>query len=142
MLIHYYENNSWKYQNAKEVSWQSSIKPDEDIIQPFYSILTTGLIIAKVGYAWDGASGFCPDFNSIMPGSLFHDIIWQALRRGELEPKWKKQGNEELRLICIDTGMWLWAAKAVYVAVSIGAGPFASPKRKLKIKTAGRKKAA
>ena len=138
MLIKYYKNKGWKYQLAERVVWQSSIKPDENIIQLFYSIFTTGLIIAQPGYAWDGASGPCPDINSVMPGSLFHDIIWQALRRGELDQKWKAQGNKELRLICLSDGMWPRLAKLIYVAVSKGAGWAASPKRKLKLRVAGR----
>lgn len=138
MLIHYYKNPGWKYQLAREVQWQSSIKPDKDIIQPFYSILTTGLIIGKPGYAWDGASGPCPDIDSVMPGSLFHDIVCQALRREELEPKWFDQGNVELKLICLEDGMWSWVAEIIYKGVCIGSEPHTKPKRRLKLRTAGR----
>lgn len=38
-----------------------------------------GFIIVYKGYAWDGASGGCPD-NKNMMASLLHDVLYQASR--------------------------------------------------------------
>jgi hypothetical protein len=90
-----------------------------EINREFYSLNPQGVLTAKVGYAWDGASGWLTiQTKSNKRGSLFHDILYQMLRAGELphDPCFHL-ANEELRKICKRDGMFEWRANYFYAIV-------------------------
>jgi hypothetical protein len=79
---------------------------------------TAGDTIIKTGYAWNGASGPTVDTRNTMTGSLVHDLLYQLIRLGLIDSKYKEYADRMLKEICIDDGMnsiraacWLWAVK-------------------------------
>jgi hypothetical protein len=104
--------SGYKAQLVRPALCYSEIYPPENIHEKFYTILTNGTIIGHEGYAWNFANCF-PDFNSIRRGSLFHDIVCQAVREGKLEKKWLRTSNTLLMKHCIEDGMMKWLAKKV-----------------------------
>lgn len=99
-------------QVSREAMTTSTIRLEEDIIQPFYEIRKNGIIVAKVGYAYDFATWF-PNLNSIKRPSLWHDIVCQAVKEGHLDKKWLHTANLKLAMDCITDGMPRWLAKKV-----------------------------
>jgi hypothetical protein len=108
--------SGYKYQLAEGERVQTAIRPPQDIVCEFLALSRDGVLYISPGYAWDGATCF-PDFKSIMRGSLIHDALYQLLRSGDLPPHWKDSADEELRIACIQDGMWKWLANSVYAAV-------------------------
>ena len=109
----------FKYQLMETVAVQTEVRPAEDIITSFYEIHSTGLVVGKAGYAWDGPSGPTFDTKTFMRGSLIHDIVYQAMREGLLP--WgdgnKDAADLELYRICREDGMHRFRAHYVLKAV-------------------------
>lgn len=107
----------YRYQVKATCRVQTSIL-GYDIDRPFYRLTPDGVLTAKVGYAWDGASGKVTiQTKSNKRGSLFHDILFQMLRAGELPPECFHAANEELRKICLRDGMFRFRADYYFFAV-------------------------
>lgn len=101
----------FKNQLMEDMILYSSVTPDKPIITDFYEIHSTGTIIGRKGYAWDGASGPTVDTKSAVRGSLGHDIVYQAMREGFLDWKWKEEIDEEFYRWIREDGMWRWRAR-------------------------------
>ncbi len=117
--IAYYDAN-YRYQLAEDYTCRVSVFPEDDIIQDFYVLTKTGVLLAKKGYAWDGPSGPALDTKDGMRGSLVHDILYQAIGEKRLDPKWRKQADRELYRICREDGMNGIRASYWYLAVRLG----------------------
>lgn len=72
----------------------------------FYELLPSGMLIIKLGYAWDGASGPTVDTDDSMRGSLVHDVLCQMIRRGQLPKSLLGLVNAVFHDILIEDGMW------------------------------------
>ena len=107
----------FKYQLMEAVAVQTSVTPFDDIATDFYEILSTGLVVIKKGYAWDGPSGPTIDSKTFMRGSLVHDVFYQAMRTGMLGWKHKAVADLELYKICREDGMHRFRARYVLKAV-------------------------
>lgn len=55
-----------------------------------------------------GASGPTLDTPATMRGSLAHDVVYQAIRAGLLDPKWKPVADAMLRRMMLDYSDTLW----------------------------------
>lgn len=95
----------YDYHLLADAVFYTGIRPDHDIVADFYEIRTTGVIIAKKGYAWDGSTGV-PDTRYCMAASLLHDIICQAVQEGRLHKRWKLTGDFEYYALSRRNGMW------------------------------------
>lgn len=87
----------------------------------FVSLLPTGRICLRHGYATDGITcitGTPWEFLLSRPwlvnGSFPHDGIYQLIRLGLLPAKVKKQADEMLREVCVLGGADQWQADIVY----------------------------
>ena len=69
-----------------------------------YMKLSSGFLTIRKGYAWDGASGV-PDNPDNMRASLFHDALYQLMRLGLLDRKYKDVADRLFRQICLQDGM-------------------------------------
>jgi hypothetical protein len=78
-------------------------------IAPF-TLTTTGRLIVRQGYAWDGPSGPTIDRATNMRGSLVHDVLYQCIRLGFLDLKWRTEADNILHNLWIQDGMWKWLA--------------------------------
>jgi len=81
------------------------IKPEHTVEGDFYEICKCGLITGKANYAYDFATGAF-DTDTIKRGSLFHDIVCQAIREGKLDTKWQEVADRLYIDICAYDGMW------------------------------------
>lgn len=119
---------NWGYTLVKDYSIQTCITPDQNIYSEYFRITRKGKICVSAGYNWDAASGPAIDTPNFMRGSLIHDVCYQAIREGQLDPKWRLQADQELRRICREDGMNRVRAWWVYWGVRWFAGFAANPK--------------
>lgn len=79
-----FRTGNYRYQLTERVFVQTSIRPDEDIITEYVSLLKSGLMILEKGYAWNG-----PNFPAVRTersiiASLPHDGGYQLIELGLL----------------------------------------------------------
>ena len=74
--------NGWKYTMLTGMDVQTDIIPSQEYHEQFFSLFMNGMLRFKTGYSWDGASGGCPDHDSIMFGSCVHDACCQLFHMG------------------------------------------------------------
>ena len=86
-----------------------------------YIILVNNKLFIKIGYHWDGASGWF-DTQAIMRGALVHDALYQLMRQGEMTRTLRIEADRLLRDICIMDGMSRFMANRVYNAVRLFGG--------------------
>lgn len=110
---------NYKFQVYETVFVLTDLHPDEDIDHPYFSLSKDGVLTAKAGYSWDGASGGIDTKCFIRP-SLFHDIPYNMHQLGlPLPLDWKPKTDALLHRLCLEDGMsrlraW-WVLKAVTV---------------------------
>lgn len=78
-----------------------------------------GLLEIKKGYHWDGPSGPTIDTKNFIRGSLVHDALYQLIREGVVDKKFREHSDKILRAICRDDGMGWLRARWVYRAVRL-----------------------
>lgn len=100
----------YKYQLAVDYRVTIPIYPLTDIACQFISLSTTGDLVVKAGYAWDGASGPTIDSKSCMRGALVHDCLYQMMRQQLLPHSWRSKADDVLMQMCIEDGMFRWRA--------------------------------
>lgn len=115
----YFETTKYKYEVAVEERVHTNIIPPVPIDQPDFAITADGVVIAKVGYMWDGPSGPTFDTPDFMTGSLVHDILAEAMRQGLLPESFWILANKELVRICKEKGMSKIRATWVYWGVCL-----------------------
>jgi hypothetical protein len=113
-----YFKRGYKYQVARDYRIKLAVIPYQPICLPFVLMDTAGDTVIKTGYAWNGASGPTVDTRNTMTGSLVHDLLYQLIRLGLIDPKYKAYADKLLKEICVEDGMnsiraacWLWAVK-------------------------------
>lgn len=107
----------YKYQLVEDAEFQTNVRPHCDIVTPYITLTTFGILRIRSGYAWDGPSGPTFDTKTFMQGSLVHDAIYQLMREGFLDKSFKVLADEELGRICKEDGMWSFRAAYVEWAV-------------------------
>ncbi len=125
----------YKYQLAKEYHIQIDTDGTE-ALSDFIYLNKSGLLIIRKGYAWDGPSGPTFDTATFMRGSLVHDALYQLIREGKLDERYRKYADYLLKELCLQDGMWKIRAWYVFCGVSKHAVFAADPKNKKKIKVA------
>ena len=118
--------SGYKYQLAEGFYIRTAIRPPADIVEPFICLSRNGGLYLSAGYAWDGATG-CPDFKSVMRGSLVHDALYQLLRLKLIPEKERVTADLLLYDCCIEDGMWKPLAWSILQAVRVCGGPAADP---------------
>lgn len=94
-----------KYQLAETYSIKLSFAPSCDIKTEWIEFYTTGWLVIKAGYAWDGPSGPTYDDHTNMRGSLVHDALYQLMRLGLLGETYRIHADKAFRRICLEDGM-------------------------------------
>lgn len=118
-----YYKSGYKYQLAVTYIMQTGIVPEHDIHTEYISLYTSGLIIIRKGYAWDGPSGPTVDTKNFMRGSLEHDALYQLMRMELLPQNYRIQADKRLKVVCLEDGMSTIRAQWVYLGVR---SPFAA----------------
>lgn len=119
-----YYKKGYKYQLHETYQCRVDIEIPETIRVGLFLILEsplpgdahvgTSLLTIRAGYAWDGASGPTLDTKKTMRPSLVHDALYQLIRSGKLDRKWRKQADLEFKKHMLDAGMWTKKAKLWY----------------------------
>lgn len=113
----YRELKGWKYELVEPLSVAVPELRDISVEQPYIK-LSDGILKVEAGYAWDGATGV-PDNPDNMRGSLFHDALYQLIREGLLDRKYKNFADALLRQICLEDGMGKFWADFIYKGVQM-----------------------
>ena len=118
--ISYKKRRVWKYRLKKAYGIALPFILARSVSFGPITLLATGLLKIGRDYAWDGPSGPAIDTKSFMRGSLVHDALYQLIREGVLDSKYRKAADEILRTICIEDGMSRIRAWWVYQGVRLG----------------------
>ena len=123
--ICYYKIRHYKYRITHDYEIKIRLKPPKKlkVDENFIIFEKDGTLKIKQRYAWDGPSGPTIDTPNFMRGSLIHDALYQLLREGDLEKKFRKKFRKDadqiLKEICLIDGMSSFRAKYVYWGVRI-----------------------
>lgn len=131
--------SGYKYQIGEDYTIEVSVKPEVDIHTNFIDLSSSGELVIKNGYAWDGPSGPSIDTKNFMRGSLIHDALYQLMRQDPpvlSAEHWRKEADLELKRICIEDGMARFRAWYVYISLRIWGKPATSPDNRKKMQTA------
>lgn len=118
-----YYKEGYKYQLCRFYSLITTIVPEQSIVHEFFTLLTTGTLQIRSGYAWDGASGPTIDTKTSMRGSLVHDCFCQMLHNKELGYEtYSPLVHKLFYQILLEDKMWTLRAAIWYQAVVAARG--------------------
>ncbi|MCP4355990.1 MAG: DUF1353 domain-containing protein [Proteobacteria bacterium] len=89
------------------------------------------LVVSK-GYTTDGASGPALDTKSFMRPSVLHDAFYSMMRKGFLDPTFRKTADKILKRMCLHDGMPRLRAWYVYRAVRAFSKKYTLPDEHIK----------
>ena len=140
--IKYRNVRLYKYELLKSYVLQTDLRGFQgQAIQhkkPKIHITPDGSLAIFGGYLWDGPSGIARDTLSFMRASLVHDALYHLLRERVLPKKKRKYADGLMRAICLQDGMNIARAAAVYLAVRIGGRRSADHDKPQTVRTAPR----
>ena len=134
-----YRKGNYKYQLEEEYTVKVGVIPGQDVVTAFVDLNTSGELVIKRGYGWDGPSVPSIDTKNFMRGSLVHDALYQLMRQKPNDvpkEKWRKQADIELRQICIEDGMARFRAWYVYGSVRLAGSRATDPDNRTPVLTA------
>jgi len=114
----YRKLKDWKYELLKPMSIDVEM-PKVRVEEHSFIYLKDNQLTVRSHYAWDGPSGPTIDTPSFMRGSLFHDVLYQLIREGNIDHSWKEYADRLLQRICIADGMSKFRTWYVYWGVHI-----------------------
>lgn len=137
MAIHYHKvpkskrtGSRQKYELTKNYIVQTNIKPGKICILMGYTVLfPDGMLGILKDYRWDGASFIAIDTKDFMQASLCHDALYQLMREGKLDRKYRKAADKLMYKLCVEDGMWKIRAWWCYQFVRMFAGKCARHKK-------------
>lgn len=133
MTMRYRILEGYKYLLLCEVKYPVAL-PDtkQDSFNNSYGFLNIrdGMLTIQKHYAWDGPSGPTFDTKTFMRGSLIHDALYQLIREGVLDKKYREQADRILKAICLYSGMNKFRAWYVYHSVRLFGGGGIKPRKK------------
>lgn len=94
-----------------------------------YLELENGILTILRGYVWDGGSGPSIDTATFMSASLVHDALYQLMREGVIDRKYRKKADQIMKQIARECGMSWIRAQWIYWAVRVGARKSAKRRR-------------
>jgi len=130
-----YYRRGYKYQTTRDYHIKIGAISDQPVMARFITLTNAGEMIIHAGYAWDGASGPTWDSKNSMIGSLVHDVLYQLIRLGLIDAKYKEYADQLLHDLCTEDGMFSWRADFwKWAVLTFGAGscrPSAEPKEEV-----------
>ena len=126
--MRYRKLEGYKYDLVERVVTQT-VFSGPAIINPYICLFQDGELVIEEHYAWDGPSGPTIDTKNFMRGSLVHDALYQLMREGLLDRKYRKYADQLLRKICLEDGMSKFRAWYVYHAVRLFAKQSSMPRK-------------
>lgn len=131
--------SGYKYQfcgtNLRE-DYENDIGIDAPDCSGHWVAIRSGRLIIRYGYAWDGASGPTFDTHTVMRASLEHDALYQLMRDGLLDQRYKAFADNRLEQCMIEDGASRIRARIWERALSIFGRRHTAPANRKPIKTA------
>ncbi len=115
--LKYKANYKYQVKNRAGMVFEMKFRPPIAIINRWYSFDARGSLFVAEGYAWNGASGPTFDTKAAVYASLPHDVIYQMMRRGELDIHYRKVADQEFRRMLVARGMSRFRATYWYYAL-------------------------
>ena len=94
----------YKYQVYEDLVLQTVVR-GFTVNDTFFTLDSTGRLLIRVNYAWDGASGPTWDDETNMTPSLAHDAFYQMMREGYLPQSLKDTVDRQFKDMCLERGM-------------------------------------
>lgn len=129
--------SGYKYQLVRDYHLQTTLRPSQAAFCDFAGLSESGLLVIKKGYAWDGPSGPVPDVPEAMRGSLVHDALYELMRIGGLDHRFKADADALLCSLCIEDGMPEFLAQVIREGVALFGERFTEATQEPKIITVG-----
>ena len=95
----------YKGQLDEDYSVKIAVYPHVDIDAEFYTLLETGLLTIRKGYAWDFDT-LAIDSRKSKRASLIHDCLYQMMWRGELSKGQRSAADYEYYKALVEDGFW------------------------------------
>lgn len=125
--------SGYKYQLASDYTMKTPIEPDDTVFTEFILLNEDGMLQIKSGYAWDGPSGPTWDTDNTMVPSLFHDVIYQLLRKKLLPTWYRKKADDYMNKLLEERGMF-WLRRLIWKSgLKFAQGKAALPKNIKKV---------
>ncbi len=96
----------YKYQTVNDYTLFTGITPPKSLVFKWAILSDNGYLTIIHDYAWNGASGPTIDTENSIRASLVHDVLYQMIRLGFLDAKWKDRADELLYELCVEDGMF------------------------------------
>jgi hypothetical protein len=126
-----YFKQGYKYVTTRDYHIKFDIVPYAAFSNDFFSMDMEGNTVIFKRYAWDGCSGPTWDRSNNMIAGLLHDSLYQMIRLGLIDPKYKDYADDLLHNVMVEDGAWGWEADLYHFGVmEFGAGstrPSAEP---------------
>jgi hypothetical protein len=122
----------YKYQLYEDESFITGIY-GKHIKTDFIELFPNGVLMGRKGYAWDGPSGPTFDTKNSLRPSLGHDMGFQLIREGLLDPEYKDVFDGLFYIWLRADGMNHLRAYVWFKAVSWFAGEACKPENDRKI---------
>lgn len=130
----------YKYQLANSYKLNIPVYPGTDVETDFIDLDTSGNLLVKKGYAWDGPSGPVIDTEENMRASLVHDALYQLMRNTYLSARTHRKAADQLfKDICKEDGVSNFRASVYFKSLRKFGKPAASPQNKRVVHRAPKK---
>ena len=118
-MINFATRSDYRYEirEIEVLELPAHLKAPARVKHDFFEIVRDR-IIAEAWYNWNGAS-YIIDTLMNFHSSLFHDIIYQAIKEGLLAPEHRKWGDQVYRYVAMQHGMPRWLANTEYAALRL-----------------------
>ena len=119
-MISYKRRKRYKYTLEESYSCHTGMHVTKVEDLGFLRGDTSGRLFIKKGYVWDGPSGPSLDTRNFMRASLVHDALYQLMREGKLRRERRREADQIMRRICIESGMPRLCACLAHWGVRLG----------------------
>lgn len=123
---------SHKYKTLDEECFYIPEFAGMSITLPFVR-LVDGKIYFNAYYTYDGPSGPTKDDDTNKIPALVHDGLYQMMREGVLDRKYRKLADQVMRRMCLEHGMKPFRAWYYYVGLRLFGKKHTYPKKNSKL---------
>ena len=123
-----------KHQLVEDVSFQTEIHPQDDIITKFVELKTNGELTLKEGFFWDGASGPTIDSRSSRRAAAIHDGLYRLAQKKLISGDVNRRKTDRIFYdYLIEDGMWKFRAKVWWRSVRRWASKSYTRRKRVKV---------
>ena len=129
-----YNKVSGGYLLTKLYSFHTSFRPEAELHLACAVIMSSGLVVVKPNYWWDGVSGVW-DRDTNMRASLEHDVLYEFMRKGLLPYECWHLADMQYGRTLAEDGAWGITVAIDMAGLDFMKGHFAHPSKARKVRT-------